>query len=149
MFPYQTTSLCNDCHASVAAQVVEHGGEVFLEKVCAVHGAQRARISTDARWYEETRKTPQAYVRPARSPRAVTEGCPFDCGTCSAHQVATRLPVLTITSACNLDCPICYVHNKNDGAYHMSLADYRSALAALRRISSRRFGVVSLCATSG
>lgn len=131
MFPYETTSLCNECHASVAARVVSDGGEVFMEKECSVHGPQRARLSTDAAWYAETRATPQAYVRPARSPRHVDEGCPFDCGTCDAHQVATRLPVLTITSACNLDCPICYVHNKNDGAYHMSLADYRSALAAL------------------
>ncbi len=131
MFPYETTSLCNECHASVTARVVSDGGEVFLEKECSVHGPQRARISTDARWYEETRQAPRDYVKPARSPRLVTEGCPFDCGTCTAHQVATRLPVLTITSACNLDCPICYVHNKNDGAYHMSLPDYRSALAAL------------------
>ena len=132
-FPYATTGLCNVCLASVPAEVQEAAGEVFLHKECTIHGLQRTRISTDAVWYAETRSVERNYVPPARTPTEVARGCPFDCGTCAAHQVATRLPVLTITSACNLDCPICYVHNKNDGAYHMSLGDVRSAIGALVR----------------
>ena len=65
--PYATTSLCDVCPASVAAMVVEEGGEVFLEKVCMVHGAQRTRGSTDARWYAETRATEHASTAPTGS----------------------------------------------------------------------------------
>jgi uncharacterized radical SAM superfamily Fe-S cluster-containing enzyme len=64
--------------------------------------------------------------------KAIALGCPFDCGACAQHEQRVRLPVVTITSACNLDCPICYVHNKNDGAFHMPPADLRAVLAHLR-----------------
>ena len=40
--------------------------------------------------------------------------------------------MVTITSACNLDCPICYVHNKNDGAFHMGTEDFKRVLGHLR-----------------
>ena len=132
-FPYSTTSLCKDCKLSIPAVVVQRGHEVWMEKTCAVHGDQTVRLSTDAGWYGETRATKHDYVAPGAFPHAVERGCPYDCGACEEHVARTRLPVITITSACNLDCPICYVHNKNEGAYHMSLADFRSTLAALRR----------------
>jgi hypothetical protein len=38
------------------------------------------------------------------------------------------MPVVTITSACDLDCPMCYVHNKNDGAFFMSRAEFGRVL---------------------
>jgi uncharacterized radical SAM superfamily Fe-S cluster-containing enzyme len=132
-FPYETTSLCKVCKAALVARVSEREGEVWLEKTCKLHGFQEVRLSTDARWYAETRATRHAYAAPAVFPKSVERGCPFDCGMCNEHVARTRLPVVTITSACNLDCPICYVHNKNEGAYNMSLVDFRRALTALRR----------------
>jgi uncharacterized radical SAM superfamily Fe-S cluster-containing enzyme len=132
-FPYETTSLCKACKAALVARVVERAGEVWLEKTCNVHGFQEVRLSTDARWYAETRETRHSYAAPSVFPKGVERGCPFDCGMCNEHVARTRLPVVTITSACNLDCPICYVHNKNDGAYNMSLDDFRRTISALRR----------------
>src|SRR5262249_36868318 len=70
---------------------------------------------------------------PSRTPKDVVHGCPFDCGPCANHAQRIRLPVVTITSACNLDCPICYVHNKNDGAFHMPAADFDRILEHLVR----------------
>ncbi len=124
---HETTSLCRVCKEAVPACVVERAGRAVMTKRCAAHGEQEVELSDDAAWYEEQRA-----VKPAPAPpRAVKEialGCPFDCGPCTAHEQRIRLPVVTITSACNLDCPICYVHNKNEGAYHMPLEDFSRIL---------------------
>jgi hypothetical protein len=125
---YETTSLCRACKNAVPASVVERDGEAWLDKACAVHGAQTVRLSPDAAWYMATRALGTARRPPGKTPRAVTLGCPFDCGACAAHEQATRLPVVTITSACDLDCPICYVHNKNEGAFHMGRDEFARVL---------------------
>ena len=83
-------------------------------------------------WYEATRAIPPVPGRPQIQKTAVDKGCPFDCGPCPSHTQKIRLPVVTITSACNLDCPICYVHNKNDGAFHMGTEDFKRVLGHLR-----------------
>ena len=129
----QTTSLCKVCKNAVAAQVVARpGGEVWMRKRCDVHGAQEVRLSTSAEWYERTRAIQPTRVAPKIVKTAVDKGCPFDCGPCASHTQKIRLPVVTITSACNLDCPICYVHNKNDGAFHMGTEDFKRVLGHLR-----------------
>src|SRR5215467_9495917 len=84
MLLHETTSLCRECKNAVPARVVARGAEVWMEKSCVEHGAQKV-----------------------------------------------RLPVVTITSACNLDCPICYVHNKNEGAFHMSRDEFAQVLGHL------------------
>ena len=128
---HETTSLCRLCKNAVPARVVAVGGEVWMQKSCPEHGPQQVRLSDDAAWYEETRRIAPRPAPPAHPPRPVEHGCPFDCGPCTSHEQDVRLPVVTITSACNLDCPICYVHNKNEGAYHMGLEDFRSLLGHL------------------
>jgi uncharacterized radical SAM superfamily Fe-S cluster-containing enzyme len=131
---HETTSLCGSCKNAVAAEVVATaGGEVWMRKVCAEHGAQAVRLSTRAAWYERTRGIEPRRVPPPQPHKEVALGCPFDCGPCSAHTQQVRLPVVTITSACNLDCPICYVHNKNDDAFHMSAAEFGRVLAQLTK----------------
>lgn len=128
---HETTSLCRTCKNGVRAQVVASGDEVWMRKACPAHGLEEVRLSTDAAWYERTRAGVPA-PRPPAPKREVEHGCPFDCGPCTSHQQRIRLPVVTITSACNLECPICYVHNKNDGAYHMDPEDLRPILRALK-----------------
>jgi uncharacterized radical SAM superfamily Fe-S cluster-containing enzyme len=127
---HETTSLCRHCKNAVPAQVVAVGNTVHMRKTCATHGAQSVMLSDDAAWYERTRAiaTPPA---PPVARKEVEHGCPFDCGACSSHEQKVRLPVVTITSACNLNCPICYVHNKNEGAFHMTLADFDRILGHL------------------
>lgn len=130
---HTTTSLCRECKNGVPARVSAlANGEVWMRKVCAEHGAQEARLSDDADWYERTRAYRPAPVRPAAVRKEVEHGCPFDCGPCASHEQKIRLPVVTITSACNLDCPICYVHNKNREPYTMGLEEFRKILGHLR-----------------
>jgi uncharacterized radical SAM superfamily Fe-S cluster-containing enzyme len=129
---HETTSLCQHCKNAVPAQVMAVGNEVHMRKRCKVHGPQSVMLSDDAGWYERTRAIPTPPAPPVVR-KEVEHGCPFDCGACSSHEQKVRLPVVTITSACNLNCPICYVHNKNEGAFHMSLAEFDSILGHLVR----------------
>lgn len=128
---HDTTSLCATCKQGVPARVVAtEGGEVWMHKRCEAHGEQRARLSTNAAWYEATRAT-RSIDEPPPGQRPVERGCPFDCGPCASHTQRVKLPVVTITSACDLDCPICYVHNRNDDAFHMSVDEFKRTLDAL------------------
>jgi hypothetical protein len=141
-----TTSLCRTCKNGVAARVVARGEEVWLLKRCATHGDEAHLVCPSLDWYQRTRA-----FRPKGPPagevrRTVDLGCPFDCGMCAQHNVSLAMPVVTITSACNLDCPICYVHNKNDGAFHMPLANFRSVL---RHIKERKGGSIDLLNLTG
>ncbi len=128
---HETVSLCRECKNAVPATVVAVGNVVHMMKRCRDHGAQSVQLSDDAAWYERTRATPTPVALPKVVTKDVHLGCPFDCGACTAHEQKVRLPVVTITSACNLNCPICYVHNKNDDAFHMTLADFDSILGHL------------------
>ena len=119
-------------------------GEVWMRKICRDHGEQAVRLSTDAAWYEQTRAWPRAEHPPALRPHKIELGCPFDCGPCESHSERVRLPVVTITSACNLDCPICYVHNRNDGAFHMALADFDRILEHLTREHGQELDLLNL-----
>ncbi|MBI3891583.1 MAG: radical SAM protein [Candidatus Wallbacteria bacterium] len=141
---HETTSLCSRCKNAVEALVVAvPEGEVWMRKSCEEHGRQDVRLSDDASWYESTRTLMPATAAPARTMREVEHGCPFDCGPCTSHQQKVRLPVVTITSACNLDCPICYVHNKNEGPYHMGIEEFRAILGHLTRDHGGELDIVN------
>ena len=129
---HSTTGLCGVCKDAIAADVVaREDASVWMKKRCAEHGQQEVRLSDDAAWYERSRAIRPKEKRPRVVAKEVAQGCPFDCGPCTEHEQAVRLPVVTITSACNLDCPICYVHNKNDGAFHMGPEEFRKILGHL------------------
>ena len=36
------------------------------------------------------------------------DGCPFDCGLCSAHAQRTCTALVEVTERCNLCCPVCF-----------------------------------------
>jgi 7,8-dihydro-6-hydroxymethylpterin dimethyltransferase len=142
---HETTSLCRVCKNAVPAQVWATGaGEIWMRKRCAAHGPQEVRLSADAAWYEATRAIAPRPYRPRAVAREVSFGCPFDCGPCTAHTQDVRLPVVTITSACNLDCPICYVHNKNEGAFHMERDQFRRVLDHLVADHGGELDIVNL-----
>lgn len=141
---HTTTSLCRTCKEAVPANVVAAGSEVWMRKACGEHGAQDVRLSTNVDWYEQTRAAKQRFTPPRVFKKEIEDGCPFDCGPCTAHTQKVRLPVVTITSACNLDCPICYVHNKNDDAYHMPLADFAQILEHLRTDHGGELDIINL-----
>ena len=129
---HTTTSLCRHCKNAVRAAVVERADEVWMEKACPEHGAQEVRLSNNVSWYRRVRQVKPKLTPPKKVVRDIAGGCPFDCGTCGAHEQQVKLPVVTITSACNLDCPICYVHNKNTDPYHMTTDDFAAILSHLR-----------------
>jgi uncharacterized radical SAM superfamily Fe-S cluster-containing enzyme len=142
---HTTTSLCRSCKEAVPASVVAlASNEVVMRKACPQHGAQEVRLSTNAAWYEQTRAVKQRFAPPRVIKKEVEHGCPFDCGPCTSHTQKVRLPVVTITSACNLDCPICYVHNKNDDAYHMPVADFAAILDHLRTDHGGELDIINL-----
>jgi uncharacterized radical SAM superfamily Fe-S cluster-containing enzyme len=126
-----TMSLCTQCKAAAPAEIWRTGDQVIMRKRCSVHGDTEVIVSPNADWYEEVLTYAPSLVRP--TPRKqVAQGCPFDCGPCTAHEQQAQLPIVPITSSCNLDCPICYTHNKNEGAYHMSEEEFRAILRHLR-----------------
>lgn len=124
----ETTSLCSLCKEGIGAEIWEEEGKIFLEKNCPDHGKSRILLSSDAVWYHEVMKYPATLSAPPLIKKEIQYGCPYDCGACGSHQQKTYLPVVPITSACNLNCPICYTINKNDGAYHMSLEEFKETL---------------------
>lgn len=132
-----TSSLCATCKRAAAAEVWRVGGRVVMRKVCDAHGPSEVEVSPNADWYEHVMGFAPVLAAPeARKP--VAQGCPFDCGPCTAHEQQAQLPIVPITSACNLDCPICYTHNKNDGAFHMTEAQLAAILEHLRAADPER-----------
>ena len=129
----QTTSLCTVCKQGVSAEIVEVADRIVMRKRCAVHGEEEILLASDAAWYHRNERYAAVLKAPATVKKQVEAGCPFDCGACTSHQQSVYLPVIPITSACNLDCPICYTINKNEGAFHMTLAEFREILAVIRR----------------
>lgn len=115
-----------------------------MQKTCAEHGDQEARLSTNASWYERTRALKPIDARPKHVRAPIEHGCPFDCGPCASHTQKIRLPVITITSACDLDCPICYVHNKNKDAFYMSPAEFGRVIDGLVEASDGDLDLVNL-----
>ena len=113
-----TTSLCSRCKRSVPAELRREGDRVVMHKRCDAHGTEAVLISSNAAWYLDTLAAAPTLTPPPGA-HPVAQGCPFDCGPCTAHEQRNHLPVVAITSKCDLDCPICYTHNKNEGAYHM------------------------------
>jgi uncharacterized radical SAM superfamily Fe-S cluster-containing enzyme len=127
-----TKSLCRICKNAVDAKIAFREGAVYFDKFCPDHGHQEALVASSAEWYLDC----LSFVAPCRPPRearkAVSAGCPFDCGPCASHQQKVYLPVVPIISGCNLDCPICYTVNKNEGAYQMSRDELRAILRHLK-----------------
>ncbi|MFN0250154.1 MAG: radical SAM protein [Kofleriaceae bacterium] len=132
-----TTSLCATCKRAAPAEIWRTSGRVVMRKVCDVHGPSEVIVSPNAEWYERVVGF-APIMSPPRVTKPVSQGCPFDCGPCSAHEQQAQLPIVPITSACNLDCPICYTHNKNEGAFHMTEAQLSAILGHLRAADPER-----------
>ena len=125
-----TKSLCGTCKKGVDAKILFRDGAVYFDKFCPDHGKQNVLVSSSAEWYLDA----LSFVATHQSPvpkKEVSQGCPFDCGPCGAHQQKVAMPVIPITSACNLDCPICYTVNKNEGAHHLSVESFQKILTDL------------------
>ena len=137
VYMHRTTSLCATCKRSIPATLWRAQGRVVMRKICPDHGHHEVLISGDAQWYDRMMAYPPRHDRP-QARHQVSQGCPYDCGPCSAHEQRVHLPIVPITSACNLTCPICYTHNKNEGAYHMTEDELGAILDQLGRLAPER-----------
>jgi 7,8-dihydro-6-hydroxymethylpterin dimethyltransferase len=133
----KTSSLCSTCMSSVPAEIWKHDGRVVMRKRCQEHGESEVDVSSNAEWYDAMMAF-QPVLKAPIAHKPVSQGCPFDCGPCTAHEQQLQLAIVPITSACNLDCPICYTHNKNEGAYHMTEGELGSILKHLRAVDPER-----------
>jgi 7,8-dihydro-6-hydroxymethylpterin dimethyltransferase len=125
-----TLSLCAECLAHVPAAVFAADGRVFMEKRCATHGAARALLENDARWYRLSNKDRwgRAYVTdrtevvpefggaccgPGESCGTPASGAwPHDSTDQRSNKTCTVL--VEVTDACNLACRVCYADSKGD-----------------------------------
>lgn len=128
----KTSSLCTVCKRGIEADIVEYEGAVYLQKSCPDHGMRRVLLSSEAEWYQQTLAYPAALIAPTIVRNPVKNGCPYDCGACSAHQQKNYLPVIPITSVCNLDCPICYTINNNKEPFHISKEEFSKILEVMK-----------------
>src|ERR1700719_648074 len=108
LFWGQTTSLCETCLELVPAKIEICDNEVWYQKRCPQHGAQRTLVSTDAAYW----KLCKDYLKPGDRPLSLqsrTEyGCPYDCGLCPDHEQHSCLALIEINETCNLTCPTCF-----------------------------------------
>ncbi len=126
-----TKGLCRVCKEAVDAKIQFRGGAVYFDKFCPTHGHQDVMVASSAEWYLDCLGFVAANHPPKVARKAVSKGCPFDCGPCAQHQQKVYLPVVPITSSCNLDCPICYTVNKNDDAHRMTKDEFAKIISHL------------------
>jgi 7,8-dihydro-6-hydroxymethylpterin dimethyltransferase len=125
-----TVSLCPDCLAHVHAAVFVEGTRVLMAKHCPAHGASRALIENDERYYRLSNKdrwgrcyAPDRIMHiPEFAGNCCGEGesCaplptaawPHDFSDQRANKSCTVL--VEITDACNLACGVCYADSKGD-----------------------------------
>ena len=130
LFHAATTSLCDDCLASVPAKVMLRGGRVYLHKHCLAHGFREDLLEEDAGWYLSRLQFDKPGT-PTAPETSVCLGCPRDCGLCPDHDQHTCIGLIEITRACNLRCPACYASSSADDGRHLPLADAVARMDAL------------------
>nr|WP_229506556.1 radical SAM protein [Massilia sp. BJB1822] len=124
MFYDTTTSVCSSCLHPVEAKIIFKDGQVFMDKWCSAHGAERVLVSDDAAYYRLCR---EVFVKhpemPQRFNTRMEYGCPYDCGLCPDHMQHSCLSVVEITDNCNLNCPVCYAESGTHRERHKPLEE--------------------------
>lgn len=113
MLLHQTTSVCPACFKRIPAAYVARQGQVWFEKNCPEHGADKVPVWDSVEGYQHwVRTTPaQAPVGPLKP---VEHGCPYDCGLCADHQQASCCVLFEVTARCDLRCPVCFASAGDD-----------------------------------
>ena len=109
----KTKSLCPVCLAITEAEIKSEGDCVYLVKVCPLHGPFNTVIwRGTADSYSSWGKNSQSGGGPEKILTEVGQGCPYDCGPCSAHTEGVCLALIEVTGRCNLACPVCFARSK-------------------------------------
>ncbi len=108
----ETESLCPQCLAKIAAQIVTDNEQVYLEKECPHHGHYKTVIWRGAGHYLDWYRPPGPVKEPLRL-TSISRGCPYDCGLCPEHRQNTCSVLMEVTHSCNLNCPVCYAASED------------------------------------
>lgn len=104
----RTKSICPECLKVIPANKVQREDGIYLEKECPDHGQSSVLI------WEGSPESYEAWGQILSKDDIVPEsreekdGCPYDCGLCSAHKRKGCCVLLEVTSRCNMHCPVCF-----------------------------------------
>jgi uncharacterized radical SAM superfamily Fe-S cluster-containing enzyme len=132
-----TNSLCSTCLRKVEAKVIFQEGRVYLVKHCPEHKQEKVLISTDAEYYQFSRRALKPGTMPRKFNTEIERGCPYDCGLCPDHEQHSCLALVEITDHCNLTCPVCYAESSPRRPLHRSLEQIAFMLDCVVRNEGR------------
>ena len=96
-----TWSVCPICLNRIPAERVLRSNEVYLKKVCSLHGSFETIIWRGFQDFEGWAVKSENHSDP--NPQ-----CPDECGLCNHHLQTTCCVILNVTNGCNLDCSFCF-----------------------------------------
>jgi len=130
----KTQSLCPTCNTVLGADIIEDGGQIWLERTCPEHGMSRNLYWSDAAMYhryEQYNTLGNGIENPQNI--APPDSCPASCGLCSNHRSQTLLANIDLTNRCNLNCDFCFANAKACGfVYEPSFEEIVSMMEMLR-----------------
>lgn len=104
----ETRSVCPECDAVIAAELVERDGQLLMVKTCAEHGLFETLYWSSAEDYGRI----MAFQHLPEEGRLRNKACPSECGPCKEHKGSPLIALIDITNRCDLTCPICFSESK-------------------------------------
>ncbi|HKW27791.1 MAG TPA: radical SAM protein [Verrucomicrobiae bacterium] len=138
---YDTTTLCPFCSRLLPGEVFGRGQGVYLARECPEHGRIEGLVCSDSKWFEGLKRFDVTPIKPAHPQRPVNQGCPLDCGLCTAHRQVAGTVAIEISNRCNANCPVCLGDNR--GTFEMTVAEIRELVEGAIQ-SQGRIGVLTL-----
>lgn len=138
---YNTTTLCPVCSRLLPGEVFGEGGAVYLSRSCPEHGEIKALVCSDIDWFEGLKRFDVEPIKPSHPRNQVKQGCPLDCGLCTAHRQVAGTVAIEISNKCNANCPVCLGNNCT--TFEMPLEEIQSLVENAIR-EQGKIGVITL-----
>jgi len=138
---YSTTTLCPVCSRLLPGEVFGQDGAVYLSRSCPEHGEIKGLVCSDINWFENLKRFDVDPIKPSNPQNPVKQGCPLDCGLCTAHRQVAGTVAIEISNKCNANCPVCLGNNRN--TFEMPLEEIQSLVENAIR-EQGKIGVITL-----
>ena len=138
---YNTTTLCPVCSRLLPGEVFGQDGAVYLSRSCPEHGEIKALVCADINWFESLKRFDVEPIKPSHPQYPAKQGCPLDCGLCTAHRQVAGTVAIEISNKCNADCPVCLGDNRS--TFEMPLEEIQSLVEGTIR-DQGQIGVITL-----